>query len=361
MSFNSNDINNTIHLGNYEEFFILYIDNELSDEQMMMVDEFLIKYPHLQSELDILCTTKLPSEEISINKESLFADHMKLNTVDEDLLLYIDNELSADKKVGLEEKIASDKNIQLQYQALLYTKLDAADTIAYPNKEELYRRTEKAVASSMWMRVAAVILLICVLGLAYWMSNSSSSSNPQPVAVRNNTSKAPAQIPALSPNNSTQSNEQTAATERPKEQEHSTYTERNESNDQHPNISTQNLTASVSNKKENDRTTDDGVVSQQPIPQRQADPIDTKLIASVDVNTDIVNNPSVTYIAPERNTTIDNQTTTVASTQEPSDERKGSFKGLLRRATRVIEKRTGIDPTNGGDELLIGAVAVKLK
>jgi hypothetical protein len=356
MSFNSNDINNTIHLGNYEEFFILYIDNELSDKQMKMVDEFLIKYPHLQSELDILCTTKLPAEEVSFNKECLFADHMKLNIVDEDLLLYIDNELPADKKLAIEEQIASDKNAQLQYQALLYTKLDAADTIAYPNKEELYRRTEKVVAFRMWMRVAAVILLIGALGLAYWMSSSSSSSKPQPFAVKKNTSTAPVQTPVVSPAINEQSNEQTVATTEPRELQHPSYANTgNESNEQKQKNTVENQSLIASNN-ENNKTPDENIVPTE----RPASTIDTKLIASVDVNTDLVNNPSVTYTAPERTTIIDNQTT-VDPTPEPSDNRKGSLKGLLRRATRVIEKRTGIDPTNGGDELLIGAVAVKLK
>jgi hypothetical protein len=49
MSFKQNDTNdnNMIHLGNYEEFFILYLDNELTDGQNKMVEEFLVQHPGL--------------------------------------------------------------------------------------------------------------------------------------------------------------------------------------------------------------------------------------------------------------------------------------------------------------------------
>ena len=87
MSSNHNDNNQTIHLGNYEEFFILYMDNELTDDQMKMVDSFLAAHPDLQSEFDLLLSTRLPMEEFSFDKESLMADRMKLDAVEEELLL----------------------------------------------------------------------------------------------------------------------------------------------------------------------------------------------------------------------------------------------------------------------------------
>jgi hypothetical protein len=40
--------------------------------------------------------------------------------------------------------------------------------------------------------------------------------------------------------------------------------------------------------------------------------------------------------------------------------KKGSVRGFLRKATRFIERRTGVNPTNEDDELLIGTIAIKL-
>ncbi|MGZ3924442.1 MAG: hypothetical protein ACXVBJ_11780, partial [Flavisolibacter sp.] len=63
------------------------------------------------------------------------------------------------------------------------------------------------------------------------------------------------------------------------------------------------------------------------------------------------------------------QRTTISTAANPvpdkavagNNENKGSWKSFLRKATRVIERKTGVDPTDGDNELLIGAVAVKLK
>ena len=65
-----------IHLGNYEEYFILYMDNELSEGQMAMVDEFLVHHPDLRGEFELLMSTRLPMEEMNINKDELMSGMM---------------------------------------------------------------------------------------------------------------------------------------------------------------------------------------------------------------------------------------------------------------------------------------------
>ena len=67
MSSKPNHIN--IHLGNYEEFLILYMDNELSEDQRLAVENFLSQHPDLRGELELLMTTKLPVEELRMDKE----------------------------------------------------------------------------------------------------------------------------------------------------------------------------------------------------------------------------------------------------------------------------------------------------
>src|SRR5690349_14838310 len=135
MSFSSN---HTINPTNYEEWFMLYMDNELSTEERVLVEHFLLLHPHLQEEMEILQSTKLPVDAIAFpGKEELHADAMKLNAVDEALLLYLDNELSPAEKEAVEKKIAADRDYHLQYAVLQQTKLDAADIVPYPAKKEL--------------------------------------------------------------------------------------------------------------------------------------------------------------------------------------------------------------------------------
>jgi hypothetical protein len=44
-----------INRHNYEEYFILYMDNELDSDDRRMVEAFVLQHPDLKEELDILC------------------------------------------------------------------------------------------------------------------------------------------------------------------------------------------------------------------------------------------------------------------------------------------------------------------
>jgi hypothetical protein len=186
MSFEPNDMN-TIHLGNYEEFFILYMDNELSGEQVKMVDEFLEAHSDLKDEFEMLMSTKLPLEGFSFDKTGLMADNMKFSSVEEELLLYIDDELPADEKSKLELELASNNDFQLQHKVLLQTRLDPSEKIVYPNKKELYRREERVVSIRIWMRVAAAVIVIAVGGILYLQM-------PSPSAITSPTTAGPNKI-----------------------------------------------------------------------------------------------------------------------------------------------------------------------
>ena len=117
-----------INLSNYEEYFILYMDNELDAEQKLMVEAFVAQHPQLAEELDILMSTRLPMDNVSFTgKADLLSASMKVNTVDESLLLYIDNELPANERRAVEQQIDSNKDYALQHSLLMQTKADATE------------------------------------------------------------------------------------------------------------------------------------------------------------------------------------------------------------------------------------------
>ena len=78
-----------------------------------------------------------------------------------------------------------------------------------------------------------------------------------------------------------------------------------------------------------------------------------------------INNQSVTTSTEPAYTTIDDAATTETMVSHAvsisNDDKKGSVRGFLRKASRFIERRTGINPVNEDDELVIGVVALKLK
>jgi len=348
MSFNSNDTNNTIHLGNYEEYFILYMDNELTVGQKDMVDAFLLVHPDLQAEFEILMSTKLAAENISFNKESLLSDQMKLNTVDEALLLYIDNELTADKKKTLELELAFNQIYQAQHQLFLQTKLDTTETIRYPYKQELYHKSQKAIALPLWMRMVAAVVIIAGASVVYFTNKVTELHLPPTVPTAKSVQPSP-KIPTGK------------QSKRPDAGSHQVVTG-NE-------VSGKQKTLRVKSIRKTHQANDINIEpAKNDISNSLADVVITeapkeKGITSIatDIHKEIVNKPDVTSVLPHRNTIVDTTEQPAGEDVANSNERKGSIKSFLRKATRMIERKTGIDPTNGEDELLIGAVAVKLK
>ncbi|HEY0750744.1 MAG TPA: hypothetical protein VGD26_06300, partial [Chitinophagaceae bacterium] len=172
-----------INRSNYEEFFLLYVDNELTKEERSEVEAFLLLHPDLQDELDALMSTTLSAETFSFDKESLFADSMKQNSMEESLLLYLDNELPEVDKKSLESELNTNPGLQAEYHILQQAKLDANETIVYPNKEELYRHTTRSIRPVFMMRAAAAILIMLTAGVIFWTSNDAT----KPDSIANGT------------------------------------------------------------------------------------------------------------------------------------------------------------------------------
>lgn len=357
MSFNPNDTNSAINLGNYEEFFILYMDGELSEEQVAMVDAFLLQHPDLQAELSMLMSTKLPVDDVTFfNKEELLSEHMKLNMAGDELLLYIDNELPSGSRESLSRQLEANKSLQAQHALLLKTKLDASEHIPYPNKEELYRHTKRVALFRPWMRVAAAAVVIAALGLLYWNNNAGNSGDTPDIVVKTTPEKKEQSSPILQP-----------MPEKPTESQPS-----------------ETLASADQQKEIKKAVTDENKSANNILPVKQESPVQLPMIAQEDVavielpvqrtqsedatdvttsaSGDEVNKSFVTSAPQERNTNIEAlPAAMVPDGGEVASNKKGSIRGFLRKATRLVERTTGISATNEDDELLIGAVAVKLK
>ncbi len=172
MSFNKHDI--IIDRNNYEEYFLLYIDDELTVKQVAAVETFAALHPDLQEELSILLTTKLNADHIFFEeKQQLFSDNIKMSAVEESLLLYIDNELSFNEMKEIDQQIETDSDIESQYLLLQKTKLDTADKIIFSYKAQLYHKTSQIIRPIVWLRIAAAILLILSMSILWWANTDN--------------------------------------------------------------------------------------------------------------------------------------------------------------------------------------------
>jgi hypothetical protein len=353
MSFNQSHIN--ITFSNYEEAFLLYIDGELNAEGMAAVESFAALHPHLQEELDILLTTKLDSEEVVLEgKEALLAEQMKADMTEESLLLYVDDELTGNEKAEVEKKLFADKEYNQLYQGLKSTKLPVDKSIVYPNKAELYRHTEKRIQPRLWLSIAAAVVILLGIG---WLWTSIENQEPN-VA------------PPLA-----------SGTElKPKVEKNIEPVKIKEDADVIPEHLALQETTSLKKEKSSTeiKLKKDAALLQQSIPapdERDRALVLNETRTNVTMPTDgaekaltqqqTINNQTVTTtVTPAYTTTEgDAKTETMVShvAAISNDDKKGSVRGFLRKASRFIERRTGINPVNEDDELLIGVVALKLK
>ena len=107
-----------INRHNYEEFFILYMDNELSSEDRRMVEDFVQHHPDLKEELELLMQYKLVPDELVVfeNKETLIKGDAIINVAnyEEYFLSYIDDELTTAQKAAVEKASCSQRTLSLQ-------------------------------------------------------------------------------------------------------------------------------------------------------------------------------------------------------------------------------------------------------
>src|SRR6478609_2443437 len=166
----------TINRHNYEEFFLLYVDNELNTSLRHAVEDFAKQNPDLAIELDMLMQVKvLPGEIMFADKEILLrteGESIDETNHEEYFLLYIDNELSDAKRAEVEMYVLQHPALQDEFTVLKQAVLKP-EVISYGNKEALYRtQKRRAIYLKPWQFAAAAIFIgACLTG--WWMMQKS--------------------------------------------------------------------------------------------------------------------------------------------------------------------------------------------
>lgn len=151
-----------INQDNYESFFLLYVDNELSAAERLCVEAFIGQNPNLAAELETLREMVLPADETQmLDKSALYRSDVLDENMQEAMLLHIDNELPEASKNELLKKIEEEAPVSASWEMLKKAKLDATEVVAFPHKKTLYRkeRTNNVVYGrfTRWAVAAALI------------------------------------------------------------------------------------------------------------------------------------------------------------------------------------------------------------
>lgn len=179
-----------INRNNYETYFLLYIDNELSAAERKAVEAFIAEHTDLHEELMQLQDVVLPVDDFIFAGK---ADLLKSEAEDkatEKLLLHIDEELSAAEAAETDKMIAANAALQTEWNLLQRTKLDASEKIIFTDKNLLYRKERDNVVIGRFVRWAVAAAL---LGFGFFAAVSIINNNKKPdapsVATKSSTEK----------------------------------------------------------------------------------------------------------------------------------------------------------------------------
>ncbi len=156
-----------INRNNYETFFILYIDNELSVQEKNAVDVFIQQNPDLKEELAMFQQSVVVPEAISFSgKDGLLKKPTVTDEMQEKLLLLLDKELNKADIKNITSIINQDDACKKEWNILQLTKITADGSIIFEDKDLLYKKENPGrVIAYRWWRMAAAAVLI---GFGLW-------------------------------------------------------------------------------------------------------------------------------------------------------------------------------------------------
>ncbi|HMI61248.1 MAG TPA: hypothetical protein VK518_10075, partial [Puia sp.] len=179
---------------NYQEYFLLYVDNELSAADRSMVEEWVAANSDRQEEWESLLSCRIvPEEELVFrDKQSLLrtAGDIQESNYTDYFLSYIDGQLNDKDRHMVEAFIGLFPSKRLELEQLRQTVCIPDSTIVFPDKDSLYKNEKhrRVIVFYRLMAGAAAILLAAVALLLL----RTHPANQPPLAKNVQTAPAPA-------------------------------------------------------------------------------------------------------------------------------------------------------------------------
>lgn len=165
-----------INRSNYEEYFLLYADNELSQAEKYEVEIFVQQNVDLEEEFNMIKSTiNIPDENVGMADKSFlmkndFSSFINEGNHEEIFVLYHDNELSNEQKNTTEEFVNLNSQFKIDFELIGKAKLDDDAAIIFPDKKQLYRKEKngKVIPLILWRSMAAAVFI----GFGFWITIS---------------------------------------------------------------------------------------------------------------------------------------------------------------------------------------------
>jgi hypothetical protein len=360
-----------INRHNYEEFFILYWDNELNAEQKRLVEDFVQQHADLKEEFRLFGETRFdPEANISFdNKELLAVDKnafINLSNYGEKLILYIDDELTTGQRAAVEKFTTLHPSAKKELALLQKTKLQPKAGIAFPDKSVLYKKEEKPdsyrfhVIRMNWLRVAVAAAIIIVAGfVTYRMINTGNDEGKIEFVKTGNPNNPSVNVnPEQAKGNPTADIAKKSTPEQPEAKK----------KEKRPGFDNKlSNSIAVRNPENKNNLPKEGKLSGESLlsPDNAAIAANLPDIKRKDFGAAQRNESGVINAAFD-NSDVTLQPGYALNIKSPviidgGEKEGGGLKGFLRKTTRVFERRTNVKTTTDDNKLLVGMFAVSLK
>ena len=380
---------------NYEEWFILYLDNELSEEDRREVEAFALIHPDLGEELEMLLQTRVePDAALRFNnKETLLKTEsessLNEHNYQEWLLLQTDGELSPEQNIALDRWLGTRPALLKEQEWYQRTKMTADTSVVFPNKETLYRKEAKPRLFYIgWQRVAVAASHLLLVSTGLWMANRvNQPDSPEAGGIAQVAETGRSESPATDPagTRSSGTNEATASsTIDPSTSQDPMLKEQTETPVPASLPRSEKLAQAAPVVNSNSQPTSAGKGNDLPDGSKtnpnlvvpvESDPATT--LAYNETKLEEINHPAVDALTEQKQinrlpiVTPDNPQPLnpiyASNSNMMQDDgvvtgpgKKNNLRGFLRKITRTFEKTTNLRATNEDDQLLIGGLAIQL-
>ncbi|HVZ57395.1 MAG TPA: hypothetical protein VG870_12095 [Chitinophagaceae bacterium] len=407
-----------INRHNYEEYFLLYTDGELSPSERQAVEAFAAANPDLAAELEWLGQSRLqPDEAVVFEGKDLLLKPVPGQQAGPDpasyqstLLSYLDDELDGPQRSAFEQFLASDETARQLLDGFRQTKLQPDPALTFPDKDSLYRREPAdrpaVVVRMRWWRmaVAAAVLVAAGLSVLYLLGRPAGHIQPAGPVASNQTpvrDTKPGSQPDTRPGRNTAQPQPPAGAENQKEAQPSlaSATEPHprraigspEQASDKPSV-TRTVTVNPGGDKAQQASRENlpaqSSLAQHDVPVRKQNPdpgqpagnrmAENPVVNPVDQSANTANVAMLSHPVTENkgNPDVTNAKTQPYNNQETAapglasqtgavfasndDTKSRKVRGFFRKATRIFQHATNINPASDDDKVLIGVLAVKL-
>ena len=175
-----------INSQNYEEYFVRYLDGELTPDEMSEVNLFLQQFPELRQELEAFKAAILTVDESAAftGKENL-KKGITAGNYDEYFIRKIEGDLTSAEEREVNEFLQFHPQYRRHLAAYELTRLKPDQSVVYENKRSLKKRVPGRIIPltvryvAVLAAAAAILLIVLMKGITWNQSGSLTADQIQ--------------------------------------------------------------------------------------------------------------------------------------------------------------------------------------